>query len=316
LNGLIEEAAERFKIKTLIWVGDRGMIKSTQIEQIKAEGFHYITAITKAQIETLIKNDSIQLNLFDSELVEVIINDIRYILRRNPVRAQEIAQNRDSKYKNVQELALKLNTYLKEHPKAQPEKALKKLNGKINKLGLSKWLSAQIDERTLTIISNEQEKQEISRLDGCYVIITDVPSEVTSKKVIHSKYKDLALVEEAFRTCKTGYLELRPIFVRKDSRTRGHVFVVMLAYKLAQALKKHWESFNITVEEGIQALCMLSLLEVKVNDKTKEMRLPEPTQISKQLLEALNVKLPKTVSPASKTASTKKTLKRNDKNSR
>jgi hypothetical protein len=47
------------------------MIKSEQVEDLRAHGFHYITAITKPQIETLLDGGVIQMGLFDQELAEV-----------------------------------------------------------------------------------------------------------------------------------------------------------------------------------------------------------------------------------------------------
>ena len=83
----IRKAAERFGARGVTFVGDRGMIKSGQIEALGEERFHYITAITKAQIRTLLKDQVIQLDLFDRDLAEVEANDgLRYILRRNPAR--------------------------------------------------------------------------------------------------------------------------------------------------------------------------------------------------------------------------------------
>jgi transposase len=55
----------------------------------------------------------------------------------------------------------------------------------------------------------------------------------------------------AFRTCKTGQLELRPIDVRKEGQTRAHVFVVMLSYLLLRQLRKSWGEPDMTVEEGL-----------------------------------------------------------------
>jgi transposase len=75
---------------------------------------------------------------------------------------------------------------------------------------------------------------EIAKLDGCYVLKTDLAREAASKETVHERYKDLALVEWAFRESKTVHLEMRPIYVRRESRTRGHAFVVMLAYV------RHW----------------------------------------------------------------------------
>ena len=46
------------------------------------------------------------------------------------------------------------------------------------------------------------------------------------------------MIEKAFKTIKTALEEIRPIFVRKEARTGGHVFVCMLAYML---IKYIWE---------------------------------------------------------------------------
>ena len=84
-------------------------------------------------------------------------------------------------------------------------------------------------------------------------------------EIVHARYKDLAQVEWAFRTAKTAHLEMRPIHVRRESRTRGHAFVVMLAYRLIQELAARWSHLNLTVQEGIDQLASLCLVEVTVN---------------------------------------------------
>ena len=114
-----------------------------------------------------------------------------------------------------------------------------------------------------------------------------------SKEQIHARYKDLALVELAFRTCKTGHLELRPIHVRLGARTRAHVLIVMLAYRMVQELKKWWKDVNVTVEEGIAELSRISAIEVRIKGKTCGWRIPQPGELGCQLLEKVEVKLPK-----------------------
>ena len=59
-------------------------------------------------------------------------------------------------------------------------------------------------------------------------------------------------MERAFRECKTVNLEVRPVYVRKEESTRGHVFVVMIAYMIIRRLRKAWESFDLTVEDGVK----------------------------------------------------------------
>ena len=118
VSAQIKKAAERFGAKEVTFVGDRGMIKSAQIEELEGKGFHYITAITKPQISAMMTKEQIQLNLFDEKLTEISIDDVRYILRKNPVRAQEIKDTRNSKISSLEKLIAKQNAYLLAHPKA------------------------------------------------------------------------------------------------------------------------------------------------------------------------------------------------------
>ena len=94
-----------------------------QIDLLKEVEFHYITAITKAQINGLIKDGVIQLNLFDQNIAEVQRDGIRYVLRRNPERAREMAKTRWDKVTSLQEYVNLKNDYLKEHSRAKVDTA-------------------------------------------------------------------------------------------------------------------------------------------------------------------------------------------------
>jgi len=83
----VSKAAARFGAERVTFVGDRGMIKAPQRAELGAAGFHYITAITKAQIDALIGAGVLQMDLFEETLAEVEGGDgARYVLRRNPAR--------------------------------------------------------------------------------------------------------------------------------------------------------------------------------------------------------------------------------------
>src|ERR1035437_144808 len=111
------------------------MIKKAQINELTNEDYkwNYLTTITREQIQTLIKQDVIQLELFGNELVEIEDreNGTRYILRINPIRDVEIKQSRQSKINSIISLAAEQNTYLAEHKNAKLEVALRKTTTKI-----------------------------------------------------------------------------------------------------------------------------------------------------------------------------------------
>ena len=81
---------------------------------------------------------------------------------------------------------------------------------------------------------------------------------------MHERYKDLALVEQAFRTSKTVQLEMRPIHVRREASTRGHALVVMLAYRLAQELAQRWREVDLTVQPSADLARLIELARVTV----------------------------------------------------
>ena len=128
----------------------------------------------------------------------------------------------------------------------------------------------------------------------------------------------LQKIERDFRTLKTGMLEVRPVFVRKDSRTRGHVFCCMLALKLYRELERRLASVfattdkdphAVTVSDALAALNRLCLLvydlhvtnksgkkdetnQKQKKDQTTVTRLPKPDPQQRRILEALRVPFP------------------------
>ena len=305
----INKVKVRFGVHEITFVGDRGMIKGQQIEDLATQGFHYITAITKPQIAKLLRTGTLQMDLFDQEVAEVLADEgIRYVLRRNPVRAQEVRDTRHAKLATLQAQVAKQNQYLTDHPRANAQGALQKLVAKAAKLRLADWVALTVAERSITLAINEDAQTEAAKLDGCYVLKTDLTPQQAKKEIVHDRYKDLASVEQAFRTCKTAHLEVRPIFLRREARTRAHAFVVMLAYQIIQYLTACWSPLDITVEEGLHALTTLCLVEVSSKQAPSYHCIPTPRDAIARLLHSADITLPKVFSLSGVRVSTKKKL--------
>jgi transposase len=300
---------ERFGAEKVTFVDDRGMIKSHQINQLNSSDFHYITAITKPQIERLLETKVIQLSLFDQGLAEVKTDaGIRYVLRRNPVRAEEIRKSREDKLNVLRKALAAQNNYLSEHPRAKVMVAMGKITARCKKFKISDWVEISATDRTLELTIDDNVANEAAKLDGCYILTTDLPEIKASKEIVHNRYKDLASVEWAFRTSKTTELELRPIHIRLALRTRGHVFVVMLAYRIVQELAKRWRHLDNTIQEGLDELTTLCTVEVETKNGLNYNRVPEPRQSIKILLDVANVYLPSVIPVTGVKVTTKKKL--------
>ena len=298
---------ENFGVKEVTLVGDRGMLKGPQLEALP-EGFRYITAITKPQIRTLLFEGVLQLELFAEKVCEVEHEGARYILKRNPKRAAEISQGREERLTKLRELVTAQNTNLADHPRAKTETALKSAQAKARRLKLEGWTRIEAQGRVLSVSVDEEALAQAAQLDGCYALKTDLAREAADAGTVHARYKDLARVEQAFRTSKTGHLELRPVYVRKEASTRGHVLVVMLSYLMVRELRRAWAAFDLTVEEGLEQLKTLCTMTLSLNGRPGCLRLPQPRPESAKLLAALDVRLPEALPLAGGNVDTRRKL--------
>ena len=130
----IEILRDKFGCKNVTLVGDRGMLKTPQIDALP-KGFNYITGIGKPTIKKLEKEGIFQYSLFDKEIHEISHNDIRYIMRSNPLIAEESAEWRRGRIASIVKLVEEKNKYLIDKPRASigaAVKAVEKLVDKYN----------------------------------------------------------------------------------------------------------------------------------------------------------------------------------------
>jgi transposase len=70
------------------------------------------------------------------------------------------------------------------------------------------------------------------------VIRSNVEKERLSKEQLLARYKDLKMVEQAFRTMKTTELQIRPVRHWTVENVKGHVFMCFLAYRIIWELRQ------------------------------------------------------------------------------
>lgn len=304
----IDKVKNDFNSKNVVFIGDKGMIKTEEKKLCLDNKFSYITTITKPQIQSLIDKKIVQLSMFDKNLKELIIEDEnknfvnRYLLRRNPVRAKEFTIQRREKCNTIVKLLNEKITYLKEHKRASINTAFNEIDKKLKKLKLE-WLSIEIIDnkelkdnkeiikKELKLVVNKNILREIAKFDGCYVVETNLKKEDCEAKEIHARYKDLAKVENAFKQIKTEHLEVRPTYVQTEQSTKAHVFICMLSYMILFELNKAWKNEELKVSEILEKLKTITTQEIKNGDKIFY-RISEPDELSKNFLSKLNIEIP------------------------
>ncbi len=234
----IKKLRDRFSLKRVVLIGDRGMITQARIdtELRKVEGLDWITCLRAPAIAKLVEEGSLQLSLFDqrdmAEISDARFPGERLVICKNPLLEQERARKRQELIEATERefACIAAAVARRQRPLRGRDKIALRAGRVMGRFKMGKHFKLTIGdtsfrwERNLVAIAAE------SALDGIYVVRTTVQADkMPATDVVHS-YKSLAHVERAFRSIKTTELHIRPIHHHKADRVRAHVLLCMLAY--------------------------------------------------------------------------------------
>jgi hypothetical protein len=242
-----------FGLRQMIMVGDRGMITSARIADLRElEGMAWITCLRGPAIKKLMDGGPLQLSLFDEQdLAEITSPDFpgeRLICCRNPVLAEERARKREDLLTATEADLGKIAARAAAGRVKDPDKIGIAAGKIINKRKVAKHLILDIGEGRISWRRDQAAIDAEAATDGIYVIRTPVPAGTLDAPAAVAAYKDLANLERDFRHIKAEDLDLRPIFHRLQDRVRAHVLICMLACYLTWHLRKAWAPLTFTDE--------------------------------------------------------------------
>ena len=252
LPSQVERLKARFGLARVVVVSDRGMVTKANLELLRERDTGWITALKAPQIGKLVKDGALQLSLFDQHnLAEITAQDYpdeRLIVCRNPLVAADRARKREellaATERGLQEIAARVERGTL-HGADQIGLAV---GPELKRYRVRKHFALQITDTTFTYERKTEQITAEAALDGIYVLRTSVgDTELDSGEVVRS-YKQLKVVERAFRTFKGPELEIRPIHHRLEDRVRAHVLLCMLAYYLTRHLRHAWTPLLFTDE--------------------------------------------------------------------
>lgn len=274
---VVDRLRERFGLRRVCWVADRGMISKGTIEGLEQQGMEYILgARMRLQREvrgTVLGRAGRYREVADNLLVkEVGVEGRRYIVCHNPQEAAKDAADR-------QAIVESLEDRLKEGAKQL-----------VGNRGYRRFL--RVDKGGVAI--DRKRVAEDARYDGKFVLRTN--SSLPADEVA-VQYKRLLVVEQFFRATKS-LLHTRPIFHQWDATIKGHVFCSFLALVLVDEMKRRlavrgWDLEWNDIRRDLEALA-----EIEVREGEERYLLRTPLQgVAGKVLQAMGVGIPPTVRP-------------------
>jgi len=246
LSTQIDKIRKRFGLSRVIWVGDRGLLTEARIrEELRpVEGLDWISALRAPQIRELVEGGSLQLSLFDNkdlaEITDPAYPAERLIVCHNPFMAGQRARKRRELLEATQtELdKIVLATTRAKRPLRGKDKIGLRVGKVLGRFKMAKHFELDIRDDRFSYWPNERNIAQEAALDGIYVLRTSVRSETLDTEGAVRAYKGLSVVEQAFRSCKSIDLKVRPIYHRLQQRVRAHVLLCMLAYYVEWHMRK------------------------------------------------------------------------------
>jgi transposase len=238
LASQIGKLRERFGLKHVVLVGDRGMITDARIREdfSKAEGLDWITALRAPAIAALVESGSLQLSLFDqkdlAEISDPAYPRERLVVCKNPLLAEERARKRRELLAATErdlEIVAKAVVRTKRPLRGKDQIGLR-VGKVLGHYKMAKHFKLTIADDSFRYERDENAIASEAALDGIYVVRTTVSAERLACEDVVRSYKRLSVVERAFRSLKTMDLHIRPIHHHKADRVRAHVLLCMLSY--------------------------------------------------------------------------------------
>jgi transposase len=223
------------------------------------------------------------------------------VLRKNEGEAAREKHRLEDKLAKLEGKIEKRNRQVQVSERCQPEAGIRQMQPWIARHRLTGLVEVKLEGRVLILVKNEEATERAMELAGCYVVTSNVRKEKMTGQEIHDSYVNLQKVERDFRAMKTGLLEVRPVYVHKESRTRGHVLSCMLALKISREIEQRLRTafgttdsnpHAITLPDALASLSRLCLMHYSIDKDTTLTRLPKPDDRQKEILAALGVTLP------------------------
>jgi hypothetical protein len=235
LEAQIDKLRQRFGLKHVVLVGDRGMVTQARIdEELRPAGLDWITALRAPDIKALAGGGALQMSLFDErDMTAITSPDFpgeRLIACRNPDLARLRTRKREELLAATEGDLAKIAAAVQRQSK--PLRGAAAIGVRVGKIidrrKMAKHFELTIGDASFSFRRKQESIAQEAALDGVYIVRANVPADALDDAATVGAYKSLAQVERAFRCLKTIDLHVRPIHHWNADRVRAHVFLCML----------------------------------------------------------------------------------------
>ena len=309
LKPIIEKIVQRYPVKRIIAVADRGLLSIDNLKDLQAmklpngNPLEFILAVPGRRYSEFVELlESLQAQCANAEqevLGETPWNDLRLVMAHDPQAAAEARAKRDALIQKLEEQAGAWVGKLDDQDGGKRARGRKLSDGgararfyhEVCGAHLSRIVRVDLKSELFSYAIDEKALAHARLMDGKLLLVTNT-ADLTQAEVVE-RYKSLADIERGFRVLKSE-IEIGPVYHRLPHRIRAHAaicFMALILYRVMRAKLREAEN-RLSPEKALAKLRRIQHQKIILNKTQPVTGLSTITQEHASILATLNIKKP------------------------
>ena len=310
LKPILEKIVQRFPVKRVIAVADRGLLSTdnlAELQAIKLPGggaLEFILAVPGRRygefVDLLGPMHAMRCMDATQEVVgETVWGGLRLIVAHDPQAASEAGQKRDERIAGLHALAAQWANKLDDQDSGKTSRGRKLSDGgararfyhEVAESHLTRIVRVDLKSESFTYSIDDRALAHARLMDGKLLLVTNA-ADLTPDDVI-KRYKSLADIERGFRVLKSE-IEIGPVYHRLPDRIRAHATICFMALILYRVMRSrlHASDTGLSPERALSRLRRIQHHRVTLNGTQPVAGLSSISQDQADILSALTIKKP------------------------
>jgi len=273
---VLQDLQERFGLRRVVLVGDRGMVTSDNLDLLRSSGQGYLVGLKRRRQPEILRYleratgpwlecpagiSTSERSVIPKTLVQEVASDkpgVRVFVIHSDERLDYERGEREKAMQKVQEELEALKQRVEKGKLKAPEKIGAAASRVLSRHHGFRYYAWELKDGQFHYFEHPQNLPQEEALEGKYIIQSEEQNLSPIEAV--EIYKDLSEVERAFSRLK-DVIEMRPIYHQTLPRLEAHIFIASLAFLLDRALEKKMKSTGIDLSSR-QAWQMLRTVRV------------------------------------------------------
>jgi len=306
VDTVLQDLQQRFGLRRVILVGDRGMVTIENLALLRQRGQGYLVGLRRRRNEQV--NGYIQaaaqgrwqecpVGISAREKDKPPRTMVTEIVGEEPGVRVFVVQSEER---------LAYERAMRETAMEKTRQALEKLAGRVaggrlkkaQDIGAaaarilsrnhgSRYYDWSLEQGVFRYFEHPVHLPAEQALEGKYVIQTE-ESDLSAVQAVEA-YKDLSEVERSIRELK-DLIEMRPIYHHQPKRVRAHIFVATLAFLLDRGLEKKLKAAGVPMSssQALEALRTMHVVDIRVGSEIRR-GVTTGNHQARQILAALEI---------------------------